>query len=120
MAKFCDILRLDPRGLPAADSNTETGLRSEFGPNEPRASPWTGTDGRYPRDRCGGPGRRHEPQSSTVGARPQAGNIGLYNPCGLDYFLKGGMIQECNSHNAIIISHCVYTRAARPARGDAH
>ena len=42
------------------------------------------------------------------------------NPCGLDYFLKGGMIQECNSHNAIIISHCVYTRAARPARGDAH
>ena len=72
VAKFCDILRLDPRGLPAADSNTETGLRSEFGPNVPRASPWTGTDGRYPFDRCGGPGRRRESQSCTVGARPQA------------------------------------------------
>lgn len=62
--------------------------------------------------------RRERPNSRSVGSNSL--ELELERRKDLRQFARIGIIQECNSHNAIIISHCVYTRAARPARGDAH
>ena len=62
--------------------------------------------------------RRERPNSRSVGSYSL--ELELERRKDLNQFARIGIIQECNSHNAIIISHCVYTRAARPARGDAH